>query len=200
MGEDDSNPALNAPECREPTLEDLVKLCGALNTAGARYVVVGGFAIRAAGFVRRTMDVDLLVETGPDNEARVIQGLLVLPDQAARELKPGDVAEYGVVRVGDEILVDLMRSGCGVDYADAIRDAVVRDVEGVRIPFASPSTLWRMKQTVREKDIPDRLFLRQLLASQGIHVELPAPPAPPPSNDPFSRFFRRLVAWWRIRF
>ena len=197
MGEDDPNPALNAQECREPTLEDLVKLCGALNAAGARYVVVGGFAIRAAGFVRRTMDVDLLVETGPDNEARVIQGLLVLPDQAARELKPGEVAQYGVVRVGDEILVDLMRSGCGVDYADAIRDAVVRDVEGVRIPFASPATLWRMKQTAREKDIPDRLFLRQLLASQGIHVELPSPPAPAPSNNPFSRFFRRLVAWWR---
>ena len=131
MGEDDPNQALNTQECREPTLEDLVNLGRALNAAGARYLVVGGFAIRAAGFVRRTMDVDLLVETGSDNEARVIQGLLVLPDQAARELKPGDVAQYGVVRVGDEILVDLMRSGCGVDYADAIRDAVVREIEGV---------------------------------------------------------------------
>lgn len=196
MEEDDPKQALNAQECREPTLEDLVKLCRALNAASARYLVVGGFAIRAAGFIRQTMDVDLLVETGPDNEARVIQGLLVLPDQAARELKPGEVAQYGVVRVGDEILVDLMRSGCGVDYADAIRDAVVREIEGVRIPFASPATLWRMKQTVRAKDIPDRLFLRQLLASQGIHVELPSA-SPPPSDDLLSRFLRRLAGWWR---
>ena len=60
----------------------------------------------------------------------------------------------------DEIMVDLMKSGCGVNYADANRDAVYREIEGVRIPFASPQTLWRMKQTVREKDIPDRLFLR----------------------------------------
>lgn len=194
MAEADPIPPLNAKECREPTLEDLVKLCRALNAAGAHYVVVGGFAIRAAGFIRNTMDVDLLVETGAENEARVIQGLLVLPDQAARELQPGEVAQYGVVRVGDEILVGLMRSGCGVDYAEASRDAVIREIDGVPIPFASPATLWRMKQTVREKDIPDRLFLRQLLASQGIHVEGPTTGS---SDNPLSRFFRRLAAWWR---
>jgi hypothetical protein len=34
---------------REPTLEDLRDLCRALNEHGARYVVIGGFAIRAAG-------------------------------------------------------------------------------------------------------------------------------------------------------
>src|SRR5216684_2217391 len=105
---------LSPDECREPTLEDLVKLCRSLNEAGARYIVIGGFAIRAAGFIRDTMDVDLLVETGPENEARVIQGLMILPDQAVRDIKPGEIAQYGVVRVGDEILVDLMKSGCGV--------------------------------------------------------------------------------------
>ena len=68
-------------------------------------------------------------------------------------------------------MVDLMKSGCGVSYADAIQDAVYREIEGVRIPFASPLTLWRMKQTVREKDIPDRFFLRKLLEAQGIQVE-----------------------------
>lgn len=73
--------------------------------------------------------------------------------------------------MADEILVDLMKSGCGVDYAEAIKDAVIREVNGVRIPFASPQTLWRMKQTHREKDIPDRLFLRQMLEAQGIKVE-----------------------------
>jgi hypothetical protein len=167
----DEPPRLNADECREPTLEDVVALCRALNQAEARYVVVGGFAVRAAGYSRSTMDIDLVVETGPDNESRVILGLMSLPDQAVRGIKPGEVGEYGVVRVADEILVDLMKSGCGVDYAEAIKDAVIREVNGVRIPFASPQTLWRMKQTHREKDIPDRLFLRQLLEAQGIKVE-----------------------------
>ena len=164
-------PPLNPDECREPTLEDLVALCRALNEAEARYVVIGGFAIRAAGYSRSTMDIDLLVEVGIASEEKVFRGLLSLPDQAVREVKPGEVEEFGVVRVADEILVDLMKSACGVDYAEAVKDAVVHEINGIRIPFASPQTLWRMKQTHREKDIPDRLFLRQLLEAQGIKVE-----------------------------
>jgi hypothetical protein len=189
MGQADQ-PPLNPDECRAPTLEDLAGLCRALNEAKARYVVVGGFAMRAAGFQRNTMDVDLLVETGVENETRVIKGMMSLPDKVAREVKPGEVAEYGVVRVGDEILVDLMKSGCGVTYADAIQDAVWREVEGVRIPFASPKTLWRMKQTRRAKDIPDQIFLRNLFAEQGIELE----PSPTPDPDP------GLPAWLKRLF
>jgi len=133
--------------------------------------VVGGFAIIEAGYPRLTQDVDLLVDVSPENEARVFEALRSLPDQAVNELDPGDIERFTVVRVGDEILVDLMKSGCGVDYAQAIPDAVHRESNGVRIPFPSPLTLWKMKQTHREKEIPDRLFLRQLLAAQGIHVE-----------------------------
>jgi hypothetical protein len=42
-------------------VEDLRDLCRELNQRGAKYIVVGGFAMRAANFSRRTMDVDLLV-------------------------------------------------------------------------------------------------------------------------------------------
>jgi hypothetical protein len=175
--ENDNSPPLRPDECRQPTLEDLANLCRALNAAGARYLVVGGFAIRAAGYIRSTMDVDLLIQTGVENERRVFEAMETLPDRAIREVKPGEVEQYGVVRVADEILVDLMKSGCGVDYADAIRDANWCEIEGVNIPFASPKTLWRMKQTHREKDIPDRLFLRKLLEAQGESIE-PQPNSP----------------------
>lgn len=156
---------------RPPEFLDLTRLCAELNRLGARYVVVGGFAIIQLGFPRLTNDIDLLIETTTDNEARVLQALLSLPDKAAAELKPGEVGRYGVVRVGDEIMVDLMKSGCGVGYEEAVKDAEVREINGVAIPFASALTLWRMKQTVRDKDIPDRRFLRDLLQSQGIEVE-----------------------------
>lgn len=181
---------------RPPTLTDLARLCAELNRLGARYVVVGGLAVIQAGYARATDDIDLLVETSLENEARVIEALLILPDKAALELKPGEIAEYGVVRVGDEVLVDLMKSGCGVAYSDAIKDALVFDVQGVPVPFASPHTLWRMKQTPRAKDIPDRLYLRQLLHAQGIHVESSQPTA---VEDPLSRWARRLVRWWKSR-
>src|SRR5712671_5584165 len=190
MAETDQ-PPLNPNECRAPTLEDVVRLCRALNTAGAKYVVVGGFAIRAAGFLRNTMDIDLLVETGVENERRVIEGLMILPDKAVREIKPGEVQEFGVVRVADEVLVDLMKSGCGITYADAIPDAVWKEIDGVRIPFASPQILWRMKQTRREKDIPDRLFLQQLLQKPGSSSKLPGTQSKKPGG--FGDWLRRIL-------
>ncbi|MEO0447964.1 MAG: hypothetical protein AAF191_17990 [Verrucomicrobiota bacterium] len=57
-------------------------LCRELNRLQCLYLVVGGFAIRFHGYDRSTMDVDLLLATDPDNEARVLQALLPLPDQA----------------------------------------------------------------------------------------------------------------------
>jgi hypothetical protein len=103
---------------RAPRLKDLSRLCAELNRLGARYVVVGGFAVIQAGYARFS------------------------------------------------------------------------EIDGVRVPFASPQTLWRMKQTQRGKDVPDRLFLRMLLKSQGHKVE-PALPA----NDPgkaLARWIKRL--------
>lgn len=49
---DDHTPE-EALESREPSLEDLVELCRHLNQAGARYLIIGGFAMRAAGYDRR---------------------------------------------------------------------------------------------------------------------------------------------------
>ena len=156
-------------ESREPTVEDLRDLCRELNQRGALYVVVGGFAIQAAGYNRRTMDVDLIVAADTDNEARVFGALSTLPDNAVRELQPGELQQYNVIRVADEILVDLMRSAGGIEYDEAARDVVVREVQGVPIPFASPRLLWRMKVvTHREKDAADLVFLRYWFAERGL--------------------------------
>ncbi|MBN2197212.1 MAG: nucleotidyltransferase [Polyangiaceae bacterium] len=156
----------NALESREPALEDLVELCVQLNAERARYVVVGGFAVRAAGYDRRTMDIDLLVEATVENEARVIAAVSRLPDHAASELVPGEIARWVVVRVADEIVVDLMRSASGIDFATAASEIVEREVEGVKIPFASPALLLRMKgSSLREKDRADVRFLERLVAA-----------------------------------
>jgi hypothetical protein len=152
---------------RAPTQEDFVKLCARLNSLGARYIVIGGFAIITSGYPRSTMDIDLVIDTSLENEALVYLALESLPDQAIKDLAPGEVSQYSVVRVGDEICVDLMASACGIGYEEAMRDSVIRTVDGVPIPFASPRLLWRMKEkTHREKDAPDLLFLRQQYGDQ----------------------------------
>lgn len=153
---------------RPPTEADLVALCRELNQRGAKYVVVGGFAVISAGLPRMTTDVDLMVAVDLENEAKVFSALSTLPDNAVRELQPGELQQYNVIRVGDEILVDLMRSAGGIDYAEAAKDVVVREVDGVAIPFASPRLLWRMKAvTHRAKDAGDLVFLRQWFAERG---------------------------------
>lgn len=147
---------------RAPTQEDFVNLCARLNELRARYIVIGGFAIITAGYPRSTMDIDYVIETSLENEALVYAALESLPDQAVKELGPGEVSRYTVVRVADEIVVDLMASASGIGYDEAILDSIVRMIDGVPIPFASPRLLWRMKEkTYREKDAPDLLFLRQ---------------------------------------
>ena len=160
--------ASNELASRQPTVEDLRDLCRELNRRGAKYVVVGGFAIRAANYNRQTMDVDLIVANDLENEAKVFGALATLPDNAVRELQPGELQKYNVIRVGDEILVDLMVSAGGISYAEAAKEVVVREVDSVPIPFASPRLLWRMKAvTHREKDAGDLVFLRHWFAERG---------------------------------
>jgi hypothetical protein len=77
---EDDRPA-EGLEPREPTIEDLRDLCRGLNEAGVRYVVVSGFAIRAASYIRRTMDIDLIVAADSENEARNLLSRLTKEDQ-----------------------------------------------------------------------------------------------------------------------
>lgn len=157
------SPDDGAPEARPPRLTDLVALCRRLNQEGAGYVVIGGMAIIQAGFVRATEDIDLLVDSSPENIARLRRALLSLPDRAVEEMADADLDQYVVVRVADEIVVDLMKSACGIEYPDASRSVDTVMIDGVPIPFASPRLLWRTKQTTRDKDRLDRAFLRSVL-------------------------------------
>jgi hypothetical protein len=153
---------------RAPEREDLVKLARELESRGALYLVVGGFAVIMAGLPRTTSDLDLIIESSPENEAKVFTALATLPDGCVRELAPGDVLKYTVVRVADEIMVDLMASASGIDYAEASKSMVMHEIDGVKIPFASPELLYRMKvRAGREKDRGDIFFLKELFAAQG---------------------------------
>lgn len=151
-------------ESRPPTIHDLVSLCRELNKHQARYIVIGGMAIIAAGFVRATEAIDLLVDAARENQERIRFALLSLPDQVVRDVAPDDLERYTVVRVADEVVIDLMKSAGGMSYYEEARPLIeTRNVDGVDIPFASAELLWKLKQTGREKDALDILFLKELL-------------------------------------
>jgi hypothetical protein len=60
-----------------------------------------------------------------------------------------------------------MRVACGISYHEAESEIQMFTIEGVSIPFASAKLLLRTKQTHREKDMEDRLFLQQKIAEGG---------------------------------
>ena len=145
---------------RAPELEDLVSLCKALNDEDVRYVLIGGFAVILHGFVRATKDVDLLVDASIENVQRLKRAMASLPDNAIALMSDDEVDRYGVVRVADEFVVDLMKSACGINYHEAAGHTERRNVNGVLIPVADKELLIRTKDTVRPSDAADVRFLR----------------------------------------
>jgi hypothetical protein len=114
------------------------------------------------------MDIDLLIDPELGNETRVFDALAILPDGAVRELDAGDVEKFTVVRVSDEVMVDQMSKASGISYEEAKSHVHVRELDGVKIPFANPDLLWRMKsRSMRPKDQGDLYFLRELFAAEG---------------------------------
>lgn len=157
----------DSPVTRPPDTHDLLDICRKLNAQGAAYIVMGGMAVNIHGFIRATEDIDFLVETSIENEQIILGVLSELPEGAAKELRPGEISDYVVVRICDEFTVDLMAKACGVNYEDAKGLITWVQVEDVLIPYASPKLLWKTKQTYREKDEIDLLFLRKLLHDRG---------------------------------
>ena len=162
MDPENAHPA----ESRPPTVTDLLTVCRSLNAQGANYMVVGGFAVNQHGFTRATMDIDVLIDDSPENQLRAKKALEVLPDKAVLELGEDDLRNYVVVRICDEVVVDLMTLACGISYRDGESEIQVFTIDGVPIPFASAKLLLRTKQTFREKDAEDRMFLEAKIARE----------------------------------
>jgi hypothetical protein len=140
----------------------VLRVCLLLNEAGAKYLVCGAQACILHGLVRTTEDVDLLVEPTEENCQRVIEGLSKLADGAARELTPKDILENVVVKIADEVEVDVSTHAWRVTYAEAIGSARAVVVDGIRVPFLSLDSLIASKETYREQDAIDRVRLLEL--------------------------------------
>lgn len=152
-------------ETRPPTIDDLIKVCKELNKEKAKYVLIGGFAINYYGLPRGTEDIDLLVEPSERNILKIKKALSFLPDDAVKEVNPDDVKKYEVVRVADEITIDLLKKACDITYSNAKIEYF--EFKDVLIPIADISTLIRTKQGIRPRDKEDLAFLLTVLEDEG---------------------------------
>ena len=128
---------------------------------GAKPKRIHGCGDGATGLVRTTEDVDILIEPNEENAHKVWSALDRLQDKAVRELKPQDLLE-GVVKVADEVEVDVSIHAWKVSYQDAIGSAREVVLEEVRVPYLGYDALIASKETHREKDQLDLIQLRAL--------------------------------------
>ena len=146
--------------------DPLLRVCSLLNTYSAKYLVIGGHACILHGLVRTTEDVDILVEDSEENLKRVIAALSEMEDGAAKELTPRDLLENVVVKIADEVQVDVSRSAWRISFNDAIGSALNVEIDGVDVPYVDLKTLIATKETPRERDRADTVGLKRLLAQK----------------------------------
>jgi len=152
----------------------------ALQDAQVRYLVAGGLAVSAHGYLRFTRDVDLVVQLLPDNVQRAFQALASLgyrptvPVDASGFADPATrerwIREKGMVVLRfwsdahPETQVDLFVQE-PFDFDAEFAVALAKPLRGERtVRFVSIPTLIRMKEAAgRAQDRIDIEYLRMRL-------------------------------------
>jgi hypothetical protein len=159
----------------EPKLDEAA---AALVAEGARFVVIGGFAVIANRFVRATEDVDFLVPEDADNDRRVLAALRKLDGVRFRDEEPlldehllGQAHLRAITRAG---IVDVMRGGLPpLDFDTVADDAMSADFGDIEFPIAGLRSIVGFKRLAgRPRDRNDLIGLSE------IHGELPNDPIP----------------------
>lgn len=155
-------------------------IASALSIAKARYLVAGGVAVNAHGYLRMTNDLDIVLHLDPSNVTRAwsaLEGLGYYPTVpvtaaafADRETRERWIREKGMQVLGlwsedhRETPIDLFVTepfDFETEYEAAYWGEVSPDV---RVPFVRLETLIRMKDDVgRPSDLEDARHLRWIL-------------------------------------
>lgn len=158
---------------RPATFDDLKALIQALNQNSAEYLLIGGYALFAHGYHRATTDIDLLVPANQAAGRKIRNTLLLLPDQAARDIDPAWFEEGENIRVADAFVVDIMLNACGETYDSLQRYAETIDLDGIPVRTVNLQGLLLTKQTARDKDVADRIVLERALAAYNARPDKP---------------------------
>ena len=148
---------------RPATLADLKLLLRSLDEHGVDYLLIGGYALAAHGYQRATIDIDLLVPGNVASGQRIKDALMVLPDQAARDLEPEWFADGENIRVADVFIVDLLLNANGQSFDTLSRYAQTIDLDGIPVKTVSLEGLLLTKRTMRDKDAVDRIVIERAL-------------------------------------
>lgn len=139
--------------------EDYRDILSALVEQDARFLVVGAHALAVHGYPRATVDLDILIESTPENARRVWLALAAfgapLDDLDVTESdlwRPNVVAQFGL----PPNRIDILTGISGVTFADAWPNRIAAVVEAVRVPVLGMNDLIANKKASgRDRDRAD---------------------------------------------
>lgn len=152
---------------RPATWGDVLTTVRLLNRRKVRYVLVGGYALAAHGYVRMTQDIDIAVAPDRENSRRWIEALGNLPDGVSRELAgeqdPFEGDDLHAIRINDEFTVDVLPSVSGIPFSALESHIEWLLLGGEPVPVLNLEGLLMTKQGLRPKDQADAQVLRAAL-------------------------------------
>jgi hypothetical protein len=136
---------------------DLRAFVESLNSAGVKFVIVGGYAVAFHGHPRFTGDIDFFVEISADNAQRITQAIDLF-GFSSLGLKPADFTQPDVViQLGlPPNRIDILTGIDAVTFEEAWSSRLIAQLAGVPVPFISKELLIRNKKAAnRPQDLGD---------------------------------------------
>jgi predicted nucleotidyltransferase len=137
---------------------DFKELLESLNSAGVRYLVVGGYAVIYYGYRRATDDLDIWIAVDPENTRKLSETLRKYAGFSAAAVKPSMFQAKGKVFIfgREPARVDILTSPAGVDFESSYARRHVVDWDGVKVPLIGFDDLKANKRASgRAKDMAD---------------------------------------------
>jgi predicted nucleotidyltransferase len=137
---------------------DFGDFISALNISGTEYIIVGGYAVILHGYYRTTNDLDIWVNKSPENHVKIRKAFAIfgmpLFDMTLENFMGDEFDVFSMGRMPFQI--DVMTKLKGVEFADAIKQAEQKELEGLKVSFLNLADLIKAKTASgRYKDLDD---------------------------------------------
>ena len=141
-----------------PDFRDMLSI---FNEENVEYLLIGAYALAAYGNPRATKDMDLWVLCSAENSDRIVRALQRFGTPS------GDVLNQDFIRPGITLQIgvpprriDVVTEIDGVSFAEAYRNRLMIEVDGVKVPVIGRQDLLTNKKAAgRPQDVADASWL-----------------------------------------
>ena len=125
-----------------------------------KYVVIGGIAAVLYGVPRATFDLDILIQSDPDNARRLLDALLDAGLGTASLTSADELLSNEITIFKDRGRIDVQTSSPGLSFQDAWRERNTMEYQGQEFYVVSLQDLIRSKRAAgRDVDLEDARLL-----------------------------------------